>query len=406
MSRRRNRTVFAVLGTLVVMALLTGYLVVMAVSLPASLLLKGGMGSCLSSGTTVSIGLNPPGLGTTELPQETLDRIEQQDLRGRAEKNMERYTYAEEQTGVPWYVVATLHYREGGMRGEASALNGQPILGIPYVNVDGQIVGANPKEDAVNAANALKRLAAGVYDVDVTQDNLTLEDWGWAYLAYNRGYLFKRVGASYTVSPYVMNGFDDQHMNMSWSSADTVRGVDGNKIGALAAMTYLSGQSLGGCGNGSIVAPITSDNIVITSGAGQRGRYSEYSGEYVNRPHNGLDLVGGSEIVAMSKGTVTVAEDGYGGYGTTVKIDHGDGTQSLYAHMVKGSLKVAFGDTVSAGQPLGTMGETGDSDGVHLHFEVWQNDVRINPYPLLVENGVKLTWQDGASPFNEKPGPF
>lgn len=406
MSRRRNRTVFAVLGTLVAMAILAGYLVVMAVSLPASLLLKGGMGSCLSSGTTVSIGLNPPGLGTTELPQETLDRIEQQDLRGRAEQNMERYTYAEEQTGVPWYVVATLHYREGGMRGEASALNGQPILGFPYVNVDGQMVGANPKEDAVNAANALKRLAAGVYDVDVTQDNLTLEDWGWAYLAYNRGYLFKRVGASYTVSPYVMNGFDDQHMNMSWSSADTVRGVDGNKIGALAAMTYLSGQSLGGCGDGSIVAPIVGDNLVITSGAGQRGRYSDYSGQYVNRPHNGLDLVGGSEIVSMAKGTVTLAQDRYDGYGTAVKIDHGNGMQSLYVHMVEGSLKVSQGATVSAGQPLGIMGNTGDSDGVHLHFEVWQDDVRINPYPLLVENGVKLTWKDGATPFNEKPGPF
>ena len=406
MSRRTNRTAVSVVSALVVLGLLVGYASVMVISVPLGLVLNSGMGSCSSSGSIVAAGSSST--KAVQLPQETLDRLEQQDIRGRAEQNMERYTYAEEQTGVPWAVIASLHYREGGMRGNASALNGQPILGFPYINIDGQTVGANPKDDAVNAANALKRLAEGVYDVDVTQDNLSLEDWGWAFLSYNRGYLYKRVDASYTVSPYVMNGLDDQHMNMSWSSADTVSGVDGNKIGALAILSYLDGQNLGsgGCGNGEVVAPVKSDDIVITSGAGLRGRYSDYSGKYVNRIHYGLDLIGGSEIVATSAGTVTVAQNGFDGYGTAVKIDHGNGTQSLYGHMVEGSLKVSVGDTVSAGQPLGTMGNTGDSDGVHLHFEVWLNDVRVNPYAFLVENGVKLTWQSGAFPHNETPGPL
>lgn len=407
MSQRGGRVIVGVVGAFVALILFVGYVSVTVISIPLGLMINSKLGACSPGGMTVTAGSAPSASpGSTQLPQETIDRIEQQDLRGRAEQNMERYAYAQEQTGVPWYVVATLHYREAGMRGEASILNGQPLLGYAYVNIDGQTVGANPKEDAVNAANALKRLAAGVYDVDVTKSDLGLDDWGNAFLAYNRGYLFQRAGVSYTESPYVMNGFDAQHMNMRWSSADTVSGVDGNKIGALAAMTYLSGQNLGSCSSGAVVAPIKSDNIFITSGAGHRGRYSDFEGQYVSRTHYGLDLIGGSEIVAVMPGTVTVAQNGYGGYGTAVKIDHGNGYQTLYGHMVLGSLKVGVGDTVSAGQLLGIMGETGDSEGVHLHFELWKDDVRINPYPFLVENGVKLTWQSDASPRNETPGPL
>jgi|GEM_PF-5355734 len=408
MSRRRNRVAVGIISAFVALVIFIGYAFILVLSVPLSLVLGGnGIGACLPGGTIVATEKT----GTDEapqLPQKTIERIEKFDIRGRAEQNMERYTYAEEKTGVPWAVVASLHYREAGMRGEASILNGALIIGIPYPNVDGQIVGANPKDDAVNAANALKRLAEGVYGIDVTTGDLSLEDWGKAFLAYNRGYLYKNAGVSYTVSPYVMNGIDDQHMDMRWSSADTVSGVDGNKVGALAVLKYLDGQNLGSlsCGNGAVVAPIKSDHITITSGAGQRGRYSNYSGGYVNRIHYGLDLIGGSEIVAASSGTVTIAQNGYYGYGTAVKIDHGNGTQTLYGHMVEGSLKVKVGDTVSAGQTLGTMGNTGDSDGVHLHFEVWLNDARVNPYPFLIENGIKLTWQEGATPHNETPGPL
>ncbi|MGV9001810.1 MAG: M23 family metallopeptidase [Candidatus Saccharimonadaceae bacterium] len=440
MSKRRNGVVIGVICVFVAPLLFFGYLLIMVITLPAGLILNGGpgvgAGTCQASGTIGSvvgtIGTVGTVAGTTAvaspsssptaapesalLPQETLDRIEALDIQGRAKQNMERYTYAQEQTGVPWAVIAALHYREAGMRGEASILNGQPILGTAYKNVDGKTISADPKEDAVTAANALKGLAKGVYDVDVTKSGLSLEEWGRAFLSYNRGYLFKRADVPYTASPYVMNGFDAQHMNMHWSRADTVSGIDGNKIGALAILTYLNGQPLGKglCsgvvgvvgGNGTFVAPIKSDNIVITSGAGQRARYSKFLGRYVNRIHFGLDLVGGSQIVAVSAGTVTIAQDGLDGLGTAVKIDHGNGTQTLYGHMVKGSLKVSVGQAVKAGQTLGTMGETGDADGVHVHFEVWLNDVRINPYPFLIENGVKLTWKQGASPHNEAPGPL
>lgn len=94
-----------------------------------------------------------------------------------------------------------------------------------------------------------------------------------------------------------------------------------------------------------------------------------------------------------------------GGLGWTVKIDHGNGTYTAYGHMVAGSLKVVVGETVSAGQALGTMGNTGDSEGVHLHFQVWVNNELVNPYAFLTEQGIQLEWSPGAYPVNTKPGP-
>ncbi|MDO5449131.1 MAG: M23 family metallopeptidase, partial [Clostridia bacterium] len=89
--------------------------------------------------------------------------------------------------------------------------------------------------------------------------------------------------------------------------------------------------------------------------------------------HGGIDLsVGraGSTIVAAASGTVTVASNGNSGYGTYVMINHNNGMETLYAHMIYGSICVSTGQYVSAGQPIGIMGSTGNSTGPHLHFEV------------------------------------
>lgn len=96
--------------------------------------------------------------------------------------------------------------------------------------------------------------------------------------------------------------------------------------------------------------------------------------------HNGIDFGGGGGIVAAQSGTVTVNsyDSGWGNY---VKIDHGNGLQTLYAHL--SSANVSVGQTVSAGQQIGIMGTTGMSTGVHLHFEVYRNGATVNPAPYL-----------------------
>lgn len=89
--------------------------------------------------------------------------------------------------------------------------------------------------------------------------------------------------------------------------------------------------------------------------------------------HNGIDIAApqGTPILAAGSGTVTLVRGGNGwngGYGNYVVITHQKGVQTLYAHM--NSITVQQGQTVSKGQQVGGMGSTGDSTGVHLHFEV------------------------------------
>ncbi len=101
--------------------------------------------------------------------------------------------------------------------------------------------------------------------------------------------------------------------------------------------------------------------------------------------HLGLDIAGSGTVSAAYGGTVERA--GYNSsYGYNVIINHGmlNGVEvkTLYAHMQPG-LSVAPGMTVSQGQTLGIMGTTGDSTGVHLHFEVRENGQHVDPLGYL-----------------------
>lgn len=87
---------------------------------------------------------------------------------------------------------------------------------------------------------------------------------------------------------------------------------------------------------------------------------------------NGVDIAApsGTPIYAAAAGTVIVSRVGgwNGGYGNYVVIEHGNGVQTLYAHMSADNVSV--GQSVSRGQAIGTVGNTGQSTGYHLHFEV------------------------------------
>jgi LysM repeat protein len=87
---------------------------------------------------------------------------------------------------------------------------------------------------------------------------------------------------------------------------------------------------------------------------------------------NGVDLgaPSGTPIYAAAAGTVIVSKVGgwNGGYGNYVVIDHGNGTQTLYAHMSTDSVSV--GQSVSRGEHIGSVGRTGEATGNHLHYEV------------------------------------
>lgn len=94
--------------------------------------------------------------------------------------------------------------------------------------------------------------------------------------------------------------------------------------------------------------------------------------------HYGIDISGVSDRTIKAADNGTVSFTGYrGGYGNCVIIDHGNGTQTLYGHL--NSISVSVGSSIAKGQKIGVMGCTGNSYGVHLHFEVIVNGDKKNP---------------------------
>jgi murein DD-endopeptidase MepM/ murein hydrolase activator NlpD len=101
--------------------------------------------------------------------------------------------------------------------------------------------------------------------------------------------------------------------------------------------------------------------------------------------HKGLDFMAdsGTPIHAAADGIVTQAERAPD-YGNIVRLDHGFGLDTRYAHLSGFLVKV--GDRVSKGQPIGTVGSTGRSTGPHLHYEVRLNGVPLDPRKYLKNN--------------------
>lgn len=90
----------------------------------------------------------------------------------------------------------------------------------------------------------------------------------------------------------------------------------------------------------------------------------------------------GKTVIAAAEGTVVIAGV-HSSYGYYVRINHGNGMETLYAHCMAGSLMVNVGDHVYAGQPIARVGQTGFATGPHLHFEVIINGSRVDPKPYL-----------------------
>lgn len=106
--------------------------------------------------------------------------------------------------------------------------------------------------------------------------------------------------------------------------------------------------------------------------------------QYFSWYHTGIDVASSSApgIAASDGGVIIVAGwPDNSGYGNRVVIDHGNGYQSLYAHM--SNIYVSPGETVSRGQLVGQMGSTGRSTGTHLHLEIHFKGVALNPLNIL-----------------------
>lgn len=139
--------------------------------------------------------------------------------------------------------------------------------------------------------------------------------------------------------------------------------------------------------------------------------YPSYSG------HTGVDInigVVGKPVLAVADGKVIISMakknifGNYVSYGEYVAIQHqlenGKSLVTYYCHMSPNSRLVNAGDTVVAGQQLGIVGTTGNSTGIHLHFEIRENGQPINPLPYLqsiVDSDEKESDSDIRDDSNE-----
>ncbi|MDX2377603.1 M23 family metallopeptidase [Microbacterium sp. LRZ72] len=112
---------------------------------------------------------------------------------------------------------------------------------------------------------------------------------------------------------------------------------------------------------------------------------------YCPADHKGYDLSQGcgASIFAAGPGVVTTAGS-MGQFGNSVVVDHGDGVETIYAHLQWGSLAVTKNEQVSAGTRLGAEGTTGLSYGCHLHFELRIGGARLDPAPFMAARGLPL----------------
>ncbi len=118
----------------------------------------------------------------------------------------------------------------------------------------------------------------------------------------------------------------------------------------------------------------------FTSGFGARWGVTHYGVDIANRI--GTPILSVADGVVIEAGTAS-------GFGLWVRVQHSDGTISVYGHV--NDYVVREGQKVKAGQMIAHMGNRGQSTGPHLHFEVWDSEGRkMNPVPWLSARGVKL----------------
>ena len=139
--------------------------------------------------------------------------------------------------------------------------------------------------------------------------------------------------------------------------------------------------------------PIKTKKITCTSRYGERSY--KYQGKKIKDFHNGIDLIDADrnpnvEILAFADGEVigvrkTGSQYGVGCY---VRIKHSNGYQTLYYHLKSKSIVVNVGDKVKKNQKIGIIGTTGQSTGIHLHFQIDKGSsaTSIDPYDYVFGN--------------------
>ena len=154
---------------------------------------------------------------------------------------------------------------------------------------------------------------------------------------------------------------------------------------------FTSWKKLDNLADGAIAVPSEKPVRTAEFTSGYGTRTDPFQGRAAR--HQGIDLAApvGTPIYATADGTVTEAGYNSGGYGNLIKLEHGRGIETRYAHLSR--ITVSPGQRVARGQVIGHMGSTGRSTGSHLHYEVRIDGRAVNPIPFMRSNDYLLAMQ-------------
>jgi murein DD-endopeptidase MepM/ murein hydrolase activator NlpD len=190
------------------------------------------------------------------------------------------------------------------------------------------------------------------------------------YHTVKQGDTVESVAAKYQVKPSAITDFEENHLKPPYAlKADDKIVVPGGQKPYVARVVHAyAGPVPAGAVHGTGIFGWPTSGLVT----------QKYWGG-----HRALDIAAaeGTSIYAADSGYVALEGWSNVGYGNMILIDHGNGFQTLYAHL-KGFV-VRQGDSVKKGQKIATMGSTGRATGTHLHFEIRKAGVQRNPIGIL-----------------------
>lgn len=303
------------------------------------------------------------------------------EVEGTIKELQPNYQEAAEAENIPWQMLAALHYREAGNDPGASIGSGEPLGSS---NPDSNDVWPTDKtENYKRGAQHLKEMAKMVYGIELTATS-SFEEMRDAFVAYNRGFMYKRVNQDPDTSPYAMNYYDAEHAGgdgegMVWpgnaSEPGSTQGKVNKQAGAMTIMALLGGAgATDECGQqvgtGDFVFPLDTTKADMESQNG--GQFKDGKMSEGGHPYAAHDIMAtpGTPVLASIGGTVTrFGEDKCPGRLVEVYNQENDVVVS-YLHLSFDGLTVTEGQTVNAGDQIGVVGSASNGCGsAHLHID-------------------------------------
>lgn len=305
---------------------------------------------------------------------------------GAAEQAVQRQQQAVEQARAQ---LADLEQREAAQRALAAARavalyksgSGVPFSAILDAATPGEALDRSTYVDVVARLEreSFERLHASQVSVDVQRRELEEQEAALARVLAQQRALLADVEAVRKSKALRLAAASSKVANLQ--AQERHLEAESRQI---AALSRRASRTVGA--SRSAAAPAAAAPAVRAAGGGwvwpARGPVTSGYGRRWGRMHQGIDIGAptGAPIVAARGGTVSFAGR-MSGYGNLVLVNHGDGIVTAYAHQSR--IMVSAGQSVGAGQRIGSIGCTGNCTGPHLHFEVRVNGSPRNPMAYL-----------------------